>query len=50
MDVNRLLRMLPDGNSTLEASIAALAGFLAGQAVQGDWPLVEWIVSLLFGG
>ena len=41
--------MLPDGNSTLEASVAALAGFLAGQAAQGDWPLMERIISLLLG-
>lgn len=38
------------GNSTLEAGVAALAGFLAGQALGGDWPLIDRIVAALFGG
>jgi hypothetical protein len=47
--VDRLRRWLPDGNSTLETSVAALAGFLAGRALHGDWPLLERVFSLLFG-
>jgi hypothetical protein len=41
--------LLPDGNSTLEVGVAALAGFLAGHALRGEWPLLERIFSLLFG-
>jgi hypothetical protein len=48
--VNRLRRWLPVGNSTLEAGVAALAGFLAGQSFQGEWPAVAKIVELLLGG
>jgi hypothetical protein len=47
--VDRLRRVLPDGNSTLEAGVAALAGFLAGHALHGQWPLLERILSLLLG-
>jgi hypothetical protein len=42
--------LLPDENPTLEIGIAVLAGFLAGHALHGDWPLLERILSLLFGG
>jgi uncharacterized membrane protein YgaE (UPF0421/DUF939 family) len=48
--VNRLRRWLPVGNSTLEAGVAALVGFLAGQSFQDEWPAVAKIVALLFGG
>ena len=40
---------MPPGNSTLETAFAALAGFLAGHALRGEWPLLERIFSLLFG-
>jgi hypothetical protein len=48
--VNRLLRWMPPGNRTLETGVAALAGFLAGHALQGEWPLLERVIALLFGG
>jgi hypothetical protein len=35
--------------STLEASAAALAGFLAGQVMDGEWPMLEILLRLLFG-
>jgi hypothetical protein len=47
--MDRLRRLLPDENSTLEAGVAALAGFLAGYAVHGEWPLPERILAVLFG-
>jgi hypothetical protein len=48
--VNRLRRLLPDGNSTLEAGAAAAAGFLAGQTMHGDWwTQIVHLVQLLFG-
>jgi hypothetical protein len=33
----------------MEVGIAALAGFLAGHALHGDWPLLERFFSLLLG-
>lgn len=36
-------------DSTIEASAAALAGFLAGQALDGEWPLLESLLRLMFG-
>jgi hypothetical protein len=42
--------LLPVENSTLEAGVAALAGFLAGHALHGEWPLLGWIITSLFGG
>ena len=50
MGVNRLLRRSLPGNSTLEAGLAALVGFLAGHALHGEWPLLERAIWLLFGG
>lgn len=41
--------MLPDGNSTLEAGVAALAGFLAGTALHGEWTFLERLISALLG-
>jgi hypothetical protein len=38
------------GTSTLETGIAALAGFLGGHALHGEWPLLERLVALVFGG
>jgi hypothetical protein len=50
MHVNRLRRWLPDGNWTLDAGVAALAGFLAGQSLHVQWPVTEKVLALLFGG
>ncbi len=33
----------------LEASAAALAGFLAGRVLDAEWPLFETLLRLLFG-
>jgi len=35
--------------STLEAGAAALAGFLAGLALDAEWPVFETLLRLLFG-
>lgn len=48
--MNRLFRWLPVEGSTLEVGVAAVAGFLAGQVLDGEWPLFERIVATLFGG
>ena len=48
MDVDRLRRWLPHGNSTLEAGAAALAGFPAGQFLRDEWPLLERMIGLFF--
>lgn len=50
MHVDRLLRLLPDGNWTLEAGVAAVAGFLAGRRLDGGWSWVDRIMALLIGG
>jgi len=35
--------------STLDAGAAALAGFLAAQALEGEWPLLESLLRLVLG-
>lgn len=45
--MDRLLRWLPDGNSTAETALAAFAGFLAGRLLQGDLPVLGRILALL---
>jgi hypothetical protein len=48
--MNRLLRWMPDGNSTAETAVAAAAGFLAGRLLQGDFPVLDNILALLGAG
>ncbi|MCU0975399.1 MAG: hypothetical protein MUC71_03690 [Steroidobacteraceae bacterium] len=48
--MNRLLRWLPDGNSTVEAGIAAAVGFLAGRLLQGELPVLGKILAMLGAG
>jgi hypothetical protein len=48
--MNRLLRWLPDGNSTVETGIAAAVGFLAGRLLQGDLSVLGQALALLGAG
>ena len=48
--MDRLLRWLPDGNSTAETAIAAAVGFVAGRLLQGDLPVLGQILTLLGAG
>ena len=49
MDMNGSGRWWPELGSTIEASAAALAGFLAGQAMDGEWPFLEALLRWLVG-
>jgi len=49
MDMNGSGRWWTELDSTIEASVAALAGFLAGQALDGTWPMLETLLRLVFG-
>jgi hypothetical protein len=49
MDMNGSGRWWTELGSTLEASAAALAGFLAGQAMDGEWPMLEMLLRLVLG-
>lgn len=47
--MDRLLRWLPDRNSTLESAVVAMAGFLAGQAFRDEWTWVARFLTRLLG-
>jgi hypothetical protein len=49
MDMNGSGNGWTEPGSVLEASAAALAGFLAGQLLDGEWPMLEALLRLLFG-
>jgi len=49
MDMNGSGRWWTELGSTVEASAAALAGFLAGQALDGEWPLLQNLLGWLIG-
>lgn len=49
MDMNGSGRWWTELGSTIEASAAALAGFLAGQAMDGEWPLLWTLLRLVLG-
>ena len=49
MHMDRSGRGWTELGSTLEAGAAALAGFLAGLALDAEWPVFDTLIRLLFG-
>lgn len=49
MDMNDSGRGWTELGSAFEAGAAALAGFLAGQAIDGQWPWLEMLLRLVLG-
>jgi len=49
MDMNGSGRWWTELDPAFEAGMAALAGFLAGQAMDGEWPLLETLLRLVLG-
>jgi hypothetical protein len=49
MDMNGSGNGWTEPGSVLEASAAALAGFLAGPLLDGEWPLLDILLRLVLG-